>query len=667
MASVKLEQQIQSGDTHSRPVFLFIDNPDVANSIAADLRDHGLRVRSFVHADVLNNAARNEAPLAIIMDVDAIRADGSLPVNLDTSDARPALLFLGQDTNFADRLRAVRAGGDGYYSDPVNHPALLHQLNALSSAATAQAQRIVIVDGPDQALQETRTVLAQAGFQTVYLDDPQHILAALRQEPCQLLLLCHELDDMLGTELLTLIRQSLRFQALPTILLTQRDKRQIDAAAAAAGVDVMLSLPVAPTDLKAVVRAQLKRAQQLIDAHQFCTQRDPDDGLFTRNYFMDALRQAVADPGTSQNRAALLWLEAETDISAQIANTLLQHLPPQALASRMSDRAVAILLPAFSPDERTIVLNDLDQQLTQSSDQHYDLGTILLTGRHRTAIQALEAAHQAANQSPDKTEPASKPSMRLMGPDATEVSAALRENRFRLVYQPIASLSGQPTSYYEVFLRMKAHDGSDILPQEFLAAAAGNLAEQLDRWVLSEALHVLESQQTLRDKPTLFVKLFPDSISAGPELLRWLSDTLRLAQLEPSRLALQLTQQCAQSRPTETQSFITAAKQLGCQIVLEHFSAGGELGQQLLQTLQPHFVRLAPEITRDISNNRDHQKLTEMIAGQCRAIGAKPIAALVQDALNLSMLWRCGIEYIQGYFMQEPVDVFSDTEMLPDS
>lgn len=246
----------------------------------------------------------------------------------------------------------------------------------------------------------------------------------------------------------------------------------------------------------------------------------------------------------------------------------------------------------------------------------------------------------------------------------TQVHEALQANRFRLVYQPIASLSGQPSSFYEVFIRMIAEDGRDILPEEFMRTVeAAGLTERLDRWVLSRAVHVLESQRSRRDKPTLFIKLCPESI--GETLLHWLSDTIRTARLEPAQLVLQLRQQSAAAQPTKACWFVEAVRSLGCGFALEYFTAAGETELQLLQSLRPDFVRLAPHVTEDIGTNHQHQQQAEIIAAHCRAVGAKTIAGLVQDALHLSVLWRCGIEYIQGYFMQEPVDVFAGDETLP--
>src|SRR2546430_12270489 len=65
------------------------------------------------------------------------------------------------------------------------------------------------------------------------------------------------------------------------------------------------------------------------------------------------------------------------------------------------------------------------------------------------------------------------------------IKAALMENRFRLVQQPIASLQGEPAGMFDVLVRMIDHQGREVLPSEFMAAAARNdLLKNIDRWVV---------------------------------------------------------------------------------------------------------------------------------------------------------------------------------------
>lgn len=658
-----------------RPVHLLCADRRLAESLALDLRHHGLRVRTFVNPEVLRNAVRGEAPVAVVSDIAFADAVADLGQHRGTSDNGPVLLFLGGDA-FEHRLRAVRAGSAGYYVAPVNRSALLHQISSLMSFKEGDTYQVLIVDGLAGALADAARGLDAEGYRTRTVQQPRRALEELERGPYRLILLNDDLAGMRGAELLQVIRQSPRFHALPAIILTSGDKRRLDREVTSAGADALLGLPIATADLAGVIKSKLQRAEQLREAYSYTIRRDSTSGLFNRSYFMDALRQAVSEAAANHGRAALLWLNVSADGDArptaaemnaalvQVADILARHLPPLALAARIDKGAVAILLPDPGASQLEALLSLLGEQLAPLLGAKPTIGATLLTGRQRSAAEALDRAHEAASLKSDEADGELQAVANATTPSPShwtnELRAALQENRFRLVYQPIASLSGQPTSFYEVFTRMVADDGRDILPQEFLAGIeAGGLAEQLDRWILSRAVHVLESQRELRDKPTFFVKLFPDTVEAGEGFINWLGDIVQAAGLQPERLVLQIRQQCATTRTAETQRFVDAARALGCRLAVEHFTATGEAAQQLLRTLRPDFVRLSPSLTQDIGTSRDHQRMVETISGQCRAIGAKPIAALVQDALNLSVLWRCGVEYIQGNFMQEPVDVFS--------
>lgn len=650
-------------DLSEQAVFIFSLDAALTESLALDLRHHGLRVRTFINQDVLRTAVQNEAPLAVVADI----AERSTPLTIKAQCPVP-LLFLGP-AEFEQRLQAVRAHGSDYFPHPLNRSALLHRLMTLASAPHP-ARRVLLLDGPGQDLQEAAQALQVAGLQPHYSTAPEQALEVLEQQPFDLLLLNDSLAQMRGSELLQVVRQNWRLHALPAILLTQASKHQLDAEATAAGADAVLGLPVAATNLVAVAQAKIARARQLLETYSYSIRRDPDTGLFNRDYFLAALRQAVIEASVGPGGAALLWLELEPQqheqpvsraVFAETANLLQRCLPPLALAAQLTPAAVAVLLPALNNNELESLLERVRAAAQLLLDVDWQLGATLLNSRQRSAADALDLARQAALQSanPAVTEDPAASAW------SSVIQDALRDSRFRLVYQPIASLSGQPSSYYEVFIRMLAEDGRDILPQEFLPTVEkAGLAEALDRWVLARAVDVMDSQRHLHDQPTLFVKLFPDSVANGASLIAWLADRIHSATLEPARLVLQVRQQCANTHPAQTQQFVDAARQLGCQIALERFQATGETGQRLLQNLRPDFVRLDRLLTQDIGSNLEHQRRVEMIAGQCRAVNAKPIAALVQDALHLSELWRCGVEYIQGYFMQEPADVFAADETL---
>jgi EAL domain-containing protein (putative c-di-GMP-specific phosphodiesterase class I)/DNA-binding response OmpR family regulator len=669
------------------PIYLLFRESSAAEEVALDLRQHGFRARTFVNLDVFKNAARSQPPAAVILQLDLItdaKAGLDLAVVLEEASGRPVpIIYVDEGADFASRLRAVQAGGTAFFPLPINRAALLHHLHQLAAPKAELAPRVVVAADAGGSLAAAAAALAEAGLAVNTVENPAALLETLAASPCDLLILGDELLGVEAAELAQVVRQTGTYSDLPILVLTQADKRRLDEAATGAGVDALIGLPIEAKDLLAIVHARARRARSLRSAYQYLARREAATGLFNVGYFSESLRHAVLEAAAGAG-GALLYLELQIQpappgketqqrLLAHLAEFLRTHLPAFAIPCRISADGIAVLLPAAdaaAAERLTLTLSERLRRLDvvlrgQNFQFSARVGVTLLTGRHRTAKDALGQAREAAAiQAGAPAQPSQATSNAADDHWLNEIKQALRSNRFRLVYQPVASLNGQPTPYYEVFVRMLDADGGDILPQEFLPAAEqGGIAAAIDRWVVNRAVHVLEEQKTLQHKPVLFVKLLADTVS-DPGFYKWLRDRLQSAGISAERLVLQLTQRTAITRAAETAALVRELRQLGCLVAIEHFGAGGDVSADLIKALTPNFIKLSPQLTQDIGTNAEHQKAVQAVTGLSRTVGARTVAALVQDAVNLSVLWRCGVEYIQGYFMQEPVDVFSETETL---
>lgn len=672
--SSRSADRLSSPERLERPLYLALQDSALAEDLAQELRQHGWRVRTFVNPDVLRNAARTHTPAAILMDLRLLREPRQgldLLVELqDLAGHEVPLFFTSADGGFHQRLQAVQAGGSAFFPLPLNRSALLHRLHQLQQARAQPAGRVLLVDGASHDLRAASSALRDAGFAVDILDAPEQVLDRLDERPYDLLLVSAALGGIDPVELVQAVRQTEVHYPLPVLMLTADNKRLLDDGASAAGVDAIIGLPIEPKDLVAIARARIERALGLRSAFEYLARHDPVTGLFNRRHFIESLRSALAGGGRGGALLYVLIPAASGNTAAAVAEALRRQLPPLAVAAQVEADGIAVLLPGADSGEFERLAQVVAARLREApgagpaSPPRCHVGMTLLTGQQRSSSEIIGRARQAAELQARDNAPTSERTEGAEHAWAAPVRAALRDGRFRLVYQPIANLSGQPTSYYEVFVRMLDGASHDILPQEFLPAAErAGLATELDQWITARAIHVLAEQKSLRHQPILFVKLFADTV-ASAHFPEWLKGRLAAASVAPARLVFQITQRTASLRLAETCDFITALRAIGCLVALEHVGVDGDAGPELIKRLKPDFVKLSPQLTSDIGANLEHQKAVQAVAGHCRSLGARTIAALVQDALNLSVLWRCGVEYIQGYFMQEPVDVFSSDETL---
>jgi len=241
--------------------------------------------------------------------------------------------------------------------------------------------------------------------------------------------------------------------------------------------------------------------------------------------------------------------------------------------------------------------------------------------------------------------------------------AALTENRFRLVQQPIASLAGGGEPMFDMLVRMLDRAGKEVLPSEFMAAAERNdLVSLIDRWVIMAA-----ARFALRTKPgCLFVRISRASV-LDTALAPWLRVQLSTLGIEPKRLCIQVTEEVAARHPTETRTQARALKDLGLRFALEHFGIGID-PLSLLDTLPLDFIKIDGSLMQGLTGDELLQSKVGSLIDAARGRELETIAERVEDANTMAVLWQLGVQHLQGFLIQAPEEVTisaSETQTVP--
>ena len=232
------------------------------------------------------------------------------------------------------------------------------------------------------------------------------------------------------------------------------------------------------------------------------------------------------------------------------------------------------------------------------------------------------------------------------------IRAALMENRLRLMQQPIASLTGEDRGMFDVLVRMVDEQDSEVLPSEFLPAAERNdLMKNIDRWVIGAALSVCAS----RPVNLLFVRLSRDSVR-DKSLLPWLQNQLKTSRVEAQRLVFQVSEQVATEHLADATDLASGLRRDGFRFALEHFGAGRD-PRRLLSHLAMDFVKIDGTMMQGLAVDQDLQQRVRDLVDQAKSRKVSTIAERVEDANTMAVLWQLGIEFIQGYFVNEPESV----------
>jgi EAL domain-containing protein (putative c-di-GMP-specific phosphodiesterase class I) len=199
---------------------------------------------------------------------------------------------------------------------------------------------------------------------------------------------------------------------------------------------------------------------------------------------------------------------------------------------------------------------------------------------------------------------------------------------------------------------MLDHQGKEVLPAEFMAAAERNdLLKNIDRWVVGASL----SFATQKKPGCLFVRLSRDTVlDAG--FTDWLKTQLATGTHVPARLCFQVTETIAEQYGNATATQLGALKKLGFRIALERFGSGRDPAK-LLSTLSLDFVKIDGALVQDLAANPETQIQVKKLVELANKLKVETIAERVEDANTMAVLWQLGVQFIQGYFVNAPEEV----------
>lgn len=237
---------------------------------------------------------------------------------------------------------------------------------------------------------------------------------------------------------------------------------------------------------------------------------------------------------------------------------------------------------------------------------------------------------------------------------AERVTSALRDDSlFSIVYQPIVNLKGSTEACYEALLRMHSAGGDEYLPGKFMPAAQqAGLMGSIDAWVIRHTAKAIKAETAHGRYLTVFVNISRDSLLSETfcdELAQLINDYT----IDPQSFVFEVPESELIDSGIRCQSVLIGIRALGCGLALDHFS--GRLASfKLLNTIEVDFIKLDGTLLRDVAEGSAGRDRMLGLARDLKARGKQSIASRVQDAGTVALLWQCGVNYVQGYFLQQP-------------
>jgi len=441
---------------------------------------------------------------------------------------------------------------------------------------------------------------------------------------------------------------------------------------------------LAPEDRRLVDEA-LAQAVKTEAQLRYIADHDSLTGLLDRRRFRSELDQYVSFSARYGGQGAVMiididGLKAINDSAGhhagdvlirRIAGIMRERVRTTDIVARLSGDEFAVLMPQTDTAGALQLGEDLRAQVAEGAAASegtpgatISVGITMFGGDREVGAEAvLVAADQAMYRAKeegrnqialfqDPSEPERQ--QRRRQTTSARIREALTHDRLSLHTQPIRSLASGGIERYELLLRMTGEDGELLPAASFIEAAErSGMVQELDRWVVAQALELLAERERSGDPVSLHVNLSGASV-ADLSVLEFIERRLDEGGADPTRCTFELTETAHVHDYEAASGFADRLTEFGCQVAIDDYGAGfGPF--HYLKSIPFDLIKIDGSFVRDMPNSDADQLTVQAIVQIARGLGKTTIAEYVQDDVTAEMLRDYGVDMAQGFHLGRPV------------
>ena len=424
-----------------------------------------------------------------------------------------------------------------------------------------------------------------------------------------------------------------------------------------------------------------RRMQKMI-VHQ--ATHDPLTGLVNRTEFGERLDKALQSAKDFENTHALLFLDldqfklvndsaghvAGDELLKQISSLLAGQLRGRDTLGRLGGDEFSVLLENCPLSKASKVADMLLKAIREYrfvwDQKTYQVGVSIgivpivaeSTSRKQVMHDADQACYVAKGLGRGRAyiyDEADAPQSEKVGEKfkRQDISEALANERFLLLYQPIIALDtaqAQPHTRAEILLRMLDEAGHPITPGAFMPAALRfGLMQQIDRWVIERVFKAYP--HVFMQNPALVLSLNLSAASVADEsmgdfILQMFDQTV----VNPQQICFEIGETALNHNLASARQLIERLQGSGCSIALDDFGSG-LAGFTALKDLKIEFIKIDGNLIRDIVSDEIDFAMVESINSMAHLLGIRTIAESVEGESSIARLQSIGVDFAQGYYL----------------
>ncbi len=359
-------------------------------------------------------------------------------------------------------------------------------------------------------------------------------------------------------------------------------------------------------------------------------------------------------------------------ISAKV-RSILQRLaivmkPGEQPAARRSGNAVPARLIKSRPDPfESVAAKATDEAIRLRADslrsERGPSGERLQTPpRFSTETTAAEDKLSATGRNPALAttarnrvlQPVPTPAVTPPAPASIAGQDPIREVTLH-VQQLMKLRSGGRTRRYEVLVRAKPSAAGDGMDESLIKALSlRESAGAIDRMVVSELAKWLKANPTIwnTDPASFSVNLSLGSL-LDPSFSRFVTQCLQSSGVAPDTIGFEIPESSVLKHRDAVARFFLECEKVGCYIVLDDFTMHQDV-VPFLASRAVRVIKVDPNLTASAMNDRLSQAIVIAISQASKVLGLHCVAKRIESTASRQWLAAVGIDFAQGYAMEDP-------------
>ena len=181
------------------------------------------------------------------------------------------------------------------------------------------------------------------------------------------------------------------------------------------------------------------------------------------------------------------------------------------------------------------------------------------------------------------------------------------------------------------------------------------MVQELDRWVVGEALELLGERERAGEPVSLHVNLSGASLT-DLSVLEFIERRLDEGDADPARCTFEITQTARVEDFETAAGFADRLTEFGCEVAIDDYGAGfGPF--EYLKRFPFDVIKIDGTFIRDLARNDADQLTVQAIVGIAHGLGKRTIAEFVEDEETAGCCASYGVDMAQGYHLGRPVGV----------